>query len=72
MDQLVVGNDAIKGFILESHIEGGNQPIPDCTSKLKYGVSITDPCLDWKTTESLIKDVDHTLKTKNLTHVCSL
>ncbi len=72
MDQLVVGNDAIKGFILESHIEGGNQPIPDCASKLKYGVSITDPCLDWKTTESLIKDVDHTLKTKNLTHVCSL
>lgn len=72
MDQVVMGNEAIKGFILESHIEGGNQPIPDCASKLKYGVSITDPCLDWKTTESLIKDVDNTLKTKNLTHVCSL
>lgn len=72
MDQLVMGNDAIKGFILESHLEGGNQPIPDCSSKLKYGVSITDPCLDWKTTESLIKDVNNTLKTKNLTHVCSL
>lgn len=72
MDQLVMGNEAIKGVILESHLEGGNQPIPDCSSKLKYGVSITDPCLDWKTTESLIKDVNNTLKTHNITHVCSL
>ncbi len=72
MDQLVMGNDAIKGFCLESHIEGGNQVIPDCVSKLRYGISITDSCLDWKTTESLIKDVENTLKTKNLTRVCSL
>lgn len=66
IDQLVMGNEAIKGFVLESHLEGGNQPIPDCSSKLKYGVSITDPCLDWNTTESLIREVDHTLKTKML------
>ena len=72
MDQLMMGNDAIKGFILESHLEGGNQPIPDCASKLQYGVSITDPCLGWKTTKSLIKDVENSLKTKNLTYVCSL
>ncbi|ADI38677.1 3-deoxy-7-phosphoheptulonate synthase [Waddlia chondrophila] len=65
MDQIVAGNDAIKGFILESHIEGGNQSIHECASNLKYGVSITDPCLDWKTTKSLIKDVDNALKTKN-------
>lgn len=77
LDQILLGNDAIKGFILESHLEVGKQPIPDCLSKLKYGTSITDACLDWKTTESLVKNAYTTLKTKSLKnfhfeHVCSI
>ena len=72
IDQIVMGNHAVKGFIMESHIEEGSQTIPDCTSKLKYGVSITDACLDWKTTESLIKDAHIALKTKSLERVCSI
>lgn len=41
------------GAMLESFIEEGNQPIGD---NLKYGLSITDPCIDWETTEQLLKN----------------
>jgi 3-deoxy-7-phosphoheptulonate synthase len=40
------------GAMLESFIEEGNQPISD---PLKYGLSITDPCMDWATTEALLR-----------------
>ena len=39
---------------LESHLEEGNQEIPEDLSELRYGVSVTDECIDWVTTESLI------------------
>ena len=43
--------------MLESHIEAGNQVIPDDRSALRYGVSVTDGCIDWATTESLIREL---------------
>lgn len=49
--QIIEGNHSIMGAMLESHLEYGSQPL---SSSLDYGVSITDPCIDWKTTESLI------------------
>lgn len=36
------------------HLESGHQTLPEDLSQLKYAVSITDPCVDWKTTEELI------------------
>jgi len=52
--QIVDGNRSIVGLMLESHLKAGNQPIPKDLSKLEYGVSITDPCIDWPTTEALL------------------
>ena len=46
-------NALVKGFLIESYIEDGNQP-PDGT---EYGKSITDACLGWARTERLIYDV---------------
>ena len=46
--QIREGNRSIVGMMLESNIEGGNQPIPADLSKLKYGCSVTDPCIDWR------------------------
>ena len=40
----------IKGFMIESYIEEGNQGIDEQT----YGKSITDPCLGWTATEELL------------------
>lgn len=49
--QIQEGNNRIAGVMLESHLEGGSQPLD---FPLQYAVSITDPCIDWDTTEELI------------------
>ena len=55
--QIVDGNQSIVGLMLESHLEAGNQTIPADLSALRYGVSVTDGCIDWATTESLILEL---------------
>lgn len=64
--QIVDGNDGIIGLMLESNINGGSQKIPaNLTnfdrSTLKHGVSVTDGCIDWKTTELIIMGAYKTL-----------
>jgi 3-deoxy-7-phosphoheptulonate synthase len=51
------------GVMLESNIEAGSQPLNPDRSKLKYGVSITDPCIDWATTERCLRDAASALET---------
>ena len=62
IDQIVDGNRSISGVMIESFIEGGNQPIPKDLSHLKYGLSITDKCIDWNTTERILLDAHARLK----------
>ncbi|MDP3513684.1 MAG: 3-deoxy-7-phosphoheptulonate synthase [Sulfuritalea sp.] len=56
------GHRSIVGLMIESFIEAGNQPIPDDLSQLKYGCSVTDACVDWPTTEKMIRDADAALR----------
>jgi 3-deoxy-7-phosphoheptulonate synthase len=51
VEQVRGGSRAIMGVMMESNIAAGNQPLADGRAALKYGVSITDPCIDWPTTE---------------------
>ena len=60
--QISDGNRSIVGLMLESHLQAGNQPIPKDLSKLEYGVSITDPCVDWPTTETLLLKMHESLQ----------
>ena len=60
--QIMDGNRSIVGLMLESHLKAGNQPIPKDLSKLEYGVSITDPCIDWPTTEALLLKMHQSLQ----------
>jgi 3-deoxy-7-phosphoheptulonate synthase len=60
--QVEAGNDSIVGLMLESNLHGGNQPLESDHSKLKYGVSITDACIDWVTTEELLLAAHQRLK----------
>lgn len=53
-NQILDGNKSIIGLMVESNIEAGNQPIPADLADLKYGVSVTDKCIDWATTEKTI------------------
>jgi 3-deoxy-7-phosphoheptulonate synthase len=43
------------GFMLESNLKEGRQSIPEDPRRLEYGVSITDPCIGWETTERLLE-----------------
>jgi 3-deoxy-7-phosphoheptulonate synthase len=60
--QIMEGNQSIVGTMLESNINAGNQPIPADLSQLKYGVSVTDACIDWATTEKLLREARQKLK----------
>ncbi len=56
--QIKNGDNSIIGIMIESNINGGNQPI---SASLQYGVSITDACLDWANTERIILDAHQSL-----------
>ena len=61
-NQIREGNRSIVGLMIESNIVGGNQPIPADLSKLKYGCSVTDPCMDWPHTESALRKAREVLR----------
>ncbi len=55
--QIQAGNRSIMGAMVESNIGVGNQAFPQPKEKLQYGVSITDGCIDWATTEKLVREL---------------
>jgi 3-deoxy-7-phosphoheptulonate synthase len=63
LEQIKSGNRSISGVMIESNLEAGNQSIPNDLSQLEYGVSITDKCIDWKTTETMLREAHDILKT---------
>ncbi len=62
IEQIVAGNQSIIGLMLESHLYEGRQNIPSRLEELRYGVSITDGCIDWETTEALMLEIDSSLR----------
>ncbi len=60
--QIVDGNRSIVGVMIESNLEAGNQSIPADLAQLKYGVSVTDACVDWATTERVLRETSARLK----------
>ena len=55
LEQVKDGADNINAFMLESHLQAGSQSFPRPLNELEYGVSITDGCIDWKTTEACLR-----------------
>jgi 3-deoxy-7-phosphoheptulonate synthase len=49
------GNDALIGLMVESYLKDGNQPIPKHRDELQYGISLTDACINWETTERMLR-----------------
>ncbi|MCA3141619.1 MAG: 3-deoxy-7-phosphoheptulonate synthase [Betaproteobacteria bacterium] len=60
--QIVEGNRSIVGVMLESHLHAGSQPIPSDLSRLAYGVSVTDGCIDWESTAQALREARVRLK----------
>ncbi|MDD9889856.1 MAG: 3-deoxy-7-phosphoheptulonate synthase [Gammaproteobacteria bacterium] len=67
--QINAGNDSIIGVMIESNLEEGNQPIPDDLEEIRHGVSVTDACISWETTENILRkfaaDVSSSLKARS-------
>ena len=51
-NQILEGNTSIIGVMIESHLKGGNQKLSSNADEMEYGVSVTDACVDWETTEA--------------------
>ncbi len=56
LTQIEAGNRSIRGFMLESNLEGGNQPMNANPALLNPRCSVTDACIDWPTTEALLRE----------------
>ena len=61
-NQIVEGNESIIGVMIESNINFGAQNIPADLSELQYGVSVTDACINWETTEKSLRGMAAKLK----------
>ncbi|MDD5138986.1 MAG: 3-deoxy-7-phosphoheptulonate synthase [Verrucomicrobiales bacterium] len=55
IQQRVEGTKSLIGMMVESNLNEGSQPIPKNAADLKYGVSITDSCIGWETTERMLR-----------------
>ena len=55
-EQIQQGNHSIIGVMLESNLEEGNQPIPEDLEEIRPGVSITDACIGWQSTEEILRN----------------
>ena len=54
--QRAAGNTNIIGAMIESNLVAGSQKFPQPIADLTFGQSITDKCIDWETTEKVVKD----------------
>jgi 3-deoxy-7-phosphoheptulonate synthase len=63
--QAAEGSAHLMGAMLESHLHGGSQPLKHGTEGLAYGVSITDACIDWTTTEAALRAAHQRLSKPN-------
>ncbi|RLA53389.1 MAG: 3-deoxy-7-phosphoheptulonate synthase, partial [Gammaproteobacteria bacterium] len=63
-NQILAGNKSVVGLMIESNLEAGNQSIPDNLDELEYGVSVTDGCIDWETTERCLREMHEKLMGK--------
>jgi 3-deoxy-7-phosphoheptulonate synthase len=61
-NQILEGNQSIIGLMVESHLNWGSQSIPKDLGDLQYGVSVTDACIDWASTEKTLRSMHAKLK----------
>lgn len=61
IEQIQGGCRSIMGAMVESNLHAGSQTFPQPKENLKYGVSITDGCIDWKTTETIVRELHRAL-----------
>ncbi|KAI8137643.1 3-deoxy-7-phosphoheptulonate synthase [Fennellomyces sp. T-0311] len=64
-EQIIAGEEHIIGLMIESHLNAGKQSVPaEGPANLKYGVSITDACVNFDTTVSMLEELAQAIKTR--------
>jgi 3-deoxy-7-phosphoheptulonate synthase len=61
VDQRLAGATALIGAMIESYLEEGNQPVPKNLADLRPGVSVTDACISWQTTDRMLREAHERL-----------
>ncbi len=61
VEQRLAGNRALVAAMVESHLHEGSQPLVADRAQLKYGVSVTDACVGWETTERMLRHAHRAL-----------
>jgi len=56
IEQRAAGTRAIIGAMIESYLKEGNQALPAKPADIQYGVSVTDACISWETTERMLRE----------------
>ena len=62
VSQIVAGNRSIVGVMIESNLVAGNQSIQADLSKMTYGCSVTDGCIDWDSTAQMLREAAQRLR----------
>lgn len=68
IEQIKAGNRSIIGLMLESHLNEGSQSSEQPRSDMRYGVSVTDACISWESTETLLRSVHQELSAARVKH----
>jgi 3-deoxy-7-phosphoheptulonate synthase len=64
-EQIAAGDYSLVGVMIESNINEGKQSVPEAgPAALKYGVSITDACVDFATTEEMLDELAQSIKSR--------
>lgn len=62
MAQIKAGNHSIIGLMLESNLFEGNQSSEQPRNEMQYGVSVTDACINWHNTDTLLRQMHDELR----------
>ncbi|GLW40346.1 phospho-2-dehydro-3-deoxyheptonate aldolase [Pectobacterium carotovorum subsp. carotovorum] len=68
IEQIKAGNRSIIGLMLESHLNEGSQSSEQPRSDMRYGVSVTDACISWESTDALLRSVHQELSAARVKH----
>lgn len=63
--QIAAGDESICGLMIESNLHAGRQDVPpEGIQACKYGVSLTDACVDWDTTVVMLEELASAVKAR--------
>lgn len=66
--QVAGGETAIAAVMIESHLKEGSQKMA-APAELEYGVSVTDACVSWETTESMLDELAKSVRMRRATYL---